>query len=137
MLRTNTHELGQTRVVREIWQPSTTVAHRTVTSADGTTAPAGNNAAWLSNTVGARWLRIYANVTFSGGSSPTAVLQPYVKFGSTDDDVGELGATSSTTYAAGRIAFDVEVKGDDALIFVESVTGSPSSFSVAMRYAWR
>lgn len=108
-----------------------------IAAADGTTAPAASHSAWASNPGGFAKCRVFAYVTFTGGSSPNAVLRPWLRSpsGSTSGKVGKGEAV--TVVGTDQVAFDVQADGDDILVFVEAVNGSPTSTDVDLYISWR
>ena len=108
-----------------------------ITAADGAAAPAANNASWATNPGGFARCRVFAYVTFTGGSSPSAVLRPWLRSpsGSTSGKVGK--GESVQAFGSDQVAFDVDVDGDDILVLVETINGSPTSTDIDLFISWR
>src|SRR5881628_228035 len=104
-------------------QPGSVFTHRTaVVSADGTTPPAANDSKWIPNP-GFSKARVYAYVTFTGGSSPYLVLRAWVR-SHKEGASGKVGKGESLTVTGtDQVAFDVGADGDDLLVYIESIGG--------------
>lgn len=112
------------------------VPHRTVTAVDGTTIPAANDSRWAKNP-GAHLARVFADVSFTGGTNPSATLRYYLRSPSGDTS-GVVGKGSTVTVNGNdKVFFDVAVEGDDLLVLVEAVGGAPTSFQVVLTIAWK
>lgn len=121
---------------RMIGKRSVPVLHRTVTAADGTAPPAANRSDWAVNP-GVPTARVFVEATFTGGTNPSAVVRPWLRSPSGDTN-GRVGKGNSATISGtDKVAIDVQVDGDDLLMFVESVSGSPTSFSISFYVSWR
>lgn len=129
--------------------PRALVAHRTVTEVEGldTTPPSNANADWDS-AEGYPIARIYAAITFTGGTNPSIDLGVYVRHrddaatpvlhvarAPAPDSRWETGTLRIT--GDDNIAFDVLCEGDDFLVLVEAVNGSPTNWSVVLRQSLR
>lgn len=126
--------------------PRALEAHRTVTSVD-TTPPANTHDDWDAS-LGYPVVRIYADVSFVGGTTPSVDLAMYVRRWDREDppaahvarapapdsrwETGLLRITGDDT-----IAFDTEPGGDDFLVVVAAVNGAPTSFQVVLRHSLR
>lgn len=123
--------------------PTSSVAHRTITQAQGvdTVPPAANHTDWVPSD-GYPLFRFYADVSFTGGISPSVELSVWVK---SPDGVVARAPAPDDRWATGRlvitgndkVAFDVLSEGDAVLVLVEKVNGSPSQWTVALRYSRR
>lgn len=105
----------------------TLATHRSNIAAADTGNPAAGNF-WL-NTEKARYIAIYAEITFSGGSTPDLDLTLWFK---STGQATPLGV-SETVFAdldGGKHALMAEVHGQDVFVYVDDVTGSPTSFDV-------
>lgn len=112
------------------------VPHRTVTTVDGTTIPAASDTRWAKNP-GSALARVFVTTSFTGGTSPSATLRHYLR-SPTGDTGGVVGKGGTVTVNGNdRVYFDVPVEGDDLLVLVESVGGTPTSFSVTITIAWK
>jgi hypothetical protein len=119
-----------------IVDPVTVAAHRTdIAAAEGATPPAANNSAWAANPGGYAKARVFAYVDFTGGTNPYVVVRPWLRSGGTSGKVGKGEAVTIT--GDDQVAIDVDVDGDDLLVYVESVSGSPTSFDVDLSVSWR
>lgn len=120
-------------LTREIALPSAAAVHRNaITTADSSTPTAAN---FAMNTNDARTARLWVAVSFSGGSSPTIDVTPYFKPRGDSTPIGEGEAVEydgADGLPAGTYVIDVDVMGSDLFVYLDNVSGSPSSFSVTV-----
>lgn len=102
-----------------------------VTSADGTAAPANNSALFVANPGDFGTARIYYTLT---GTTPTATFRPYVRNGGATGIVGGLASVASSSLPLSG-AFDVAANGDDVAVLVETLGGTTPA--VALSISWR
>ncbi len=109
--------------------------HRTITVvSSGTPSPSDSN--WAINP-GAQLARLFVYTSFTGGTSPAATVRYWLRSPSGDTS-GVVAKGGAITIAGNdRVVWDVSAEGDDLLVVVESVSGSPTSFSVTIYIAWR
>lgn len=83
---------------------------------------------WI-NSDKARYVIVYADLDFTGGSTPTADLAVWLK---PPNQWARLGALSTkyTGLVEGLYSYEVEVHGQDVFVYIDNITGSPSSFSI-------
>lgn len=126
--------------------PQAARTHRTtITVVDSPIPPLASNADW-DTSEGYPLVRFYVTVAFTGGTNPTAVLSIWVR---QKEGAGAFVVARSPlpddrfTFAPliitgdDQVAFDALTEGDDYLVLVEDVTGSPSSFSVDVKASGR
>ena len=129
--------------------PKALVSHRTVTNVEGvdSTPPSNSDADWDS-AEGYPIVRVYAVVTFTGGTDSSIDIGAYVRHRDSaaipvlhvarapePDSRWETGTLRIT--GADNIAFDILCEGDDFLVLVEAVNGSPTAWSVTLRQSLR
>ncbi len=117
--------------------PGAIFTHRSnVNAADGATPPAADNASWAANPGYAK-ARVYSYVDFTGGTNPYLVLRPWLR-SKREGTSGKVGKGEAITVTGDdQVAIDVQVDGDDLLVLVESVTGSPTGLDVDLYLSWR
>ncbi len=117
--------------------PGAIFTHRSnVNSADGATPPAADSASWAINPGYAK-ARVYAYVDFTGGTSPYLVLRPWTR-SKREGPTGKVGKAEAVTVSGDdQVAIDIQADGDDLLVFVESVAGSPTGLDVDLYLSWR
>lgn len=116
--------------------PLPLVTHRSnIAAADGATPPAANSGLWTANPGGCATARVYAYVTFTGGTNPYVVLRPWLRSDGASGRVGKGQALTVT--GTDQVAIDVDTSGDDLLVYVESLAGAPSSTDVDLYVSWR
>ena len=120
--------------------PQAAQDHRSVTTLDSVPPPA-THPDWLSAD-GYPVVRIYADVTLTGGTNPSVELSAWVR--SPDGTVArapapdDRWATGTLTIAGSdKVAFDVLAEGDDVLVLVEAINGGPASWSVTLKASGR
>lgn len=129
--------------------PTRLIPHRTITEAGGAdaTPPAVDHAGWQSSNK-YPVVRIYAEVAFIGGVSPSVDLGVYVRqLDSSAPPAYKVARAPSpdSRWATGtlritgndKIAFDILAEGDDFLILVEAVNGAPDEWSIITRASAR
>ena len=123
--------------------PTTLTAHRTVTEVDST-PPSALHDDWAPSKYPV--VRAYAEVSFAGGTNPSVDIGCYVRQLDTDNNQHVARAPnpdgrweSGTLRITGddKIAFDILGEGDDFLVLVEAVNGSPTAWSVTLRVSPR
>lgn len=115
--------------------PGSFEPHRENIAAADSGIPLATNAAWLRNPGGYTKARVYAYVTLTGGTSPYVVLRPYIRNGGGAGKVGKGEAITVT--GTDQVAIDVDLDGDDLLVWLESITGSPTTTDVDLYVSWR
>ena len=127
--------------------PNKLIPHRTVTEVEGVdgTPPANDHADW---TTSERYpiVRIYADVEFTGGTNPTLDIGVYVR----QQDAGGTwivarAPSPDSRWATGTlniagddvIAFDILAEGDDFLVLVEAVNGTPTNWTAIFKSSVR
>ncbi len=127
-----THNLT---ITNETITPQALLTHRSnISSADGTSSPAANNANWAANPGSKEKARFHVQVTFTGGSSPSITFRPYIRCGGSS---GKVGGTDSETFTQGNWTSDIQTDGDDVLGWVEAINGSPDTTDVDIYLSWR
>ena len=118
-----------------IADPLAPADHRLNRSAADSGIPAASHSDWASNPGGFEKARVFAYVDFTGGTNPYLVLRPWLRNGGSSGKVGKGQAVTIT--GDDQVAVDVQVDGDDLLVFVESITGSPTTTDVDLYVSWR
>lgn len=129
--------------------PTRLIAHRTVTQVEGvdTTPPAVDHAGFQSSNK-YPIVRVYAEVAFTGGVSPSVDLGVYARqLDSSAPPAYKVARAPSpdSRWATGtlritgndKVAFDILAEGDDFLVLVEAVNGAPATWSVVLRASAR
>lgn len=121
--------------------PTKLAAHRTVTNATGVdaTPPVTSHANWATNHYPI--VRIYAEVAFTGGVTPSVDIGVYVRQKDSSGNYHVARAPSpDSRWSTGtlrvtgndKVAFDILTEGDDYLVLVEAVNGAPATWTVAL-----
>lgn len=124
------------KLVRGIVRPDAAVTtHRTnVAAADGTAAPAVDNAAWLVNPGGANTCLLFCYLTFTNGTSPSAVIRPHLRAGGATGKVG--GIEPVTIVGSAQRVIAVQACGLDVLCWLESIAGTPDATDLDITAVW-
>ncbi len=124
--------------------PQAARPHRTITALD-TVPPPASSPDWEASE-GYPVVRFYVTTAFVGGTDPTAVISIWVR---QKEGAGAFVVARSPlpddrfTFAPliitgdDQVAFDALVEGDDFIVIVEDVTGTPTSFSVDVKVSGR
>lgn len=106
-----------------------------VSAADGTTPPSASGGLWTANPGGYAKARVFSYITFTGGTTPNCVLRPWLRSGGSSGKVGKGEAITAT--GSDQVALDVQADGDDLLVYVEQINGSPTATDVDIYISWR
>jgi hypothetical protein len=124
-------------LTREIAMPGTIATHReAITTADSSSPAAGS---FCTNPGDSKKARLWAVVAFTGGTSPTVDLTPYLKPHGAATPIGEgepVEYGGADGLPAGTYVVDVDVEGSDLYAYLDNVQGSPSAFSVTVYVQW-
>lgn len=114
--------------------PVAAALHRSaINTADGTTKPAANNAAWVANPSNYTKCRVFVSTT---GSPTTCTLRAYVRNNGASGQVGSTPLQTLNGTPNFDQCFDVVVDGDDILVFIETLSGGAAP-TVTVYVSWR
>jgi hypothetical protein len=125
------------QLTQAVANPSATVAHRTAVAAADSAAPAA--AAFCINPGDAKTARLWVTVAFTGGTTPTIDLTPYLKPHNAATPIGQGEAVEyndADGLPAGTYVIDVAAEGSDLFAYLDNVSGSPSAFAVTVVVQW-
>ncbi len=137
---------GKTYQDFKVWPGQAPIEHRADVDAADSAAPT-ENSDWLKNH--GRWptARVYVDISFTGGTDPTALLYAYVRNFDTTARLGLLiqtdpsGTSTGTPFLVqlveGTWVFDVPVDGDDLFVMVADIDGGPTATNIDIYVSWR
>ena len=126
---------GQAVATDAVSSPGNVATHRTnIAAADGTSAPAANDANWLANPGGRSTCLLFVYQTLTGGTNPSTVARPHLRAGGATGQVG--GCDAVTILGSVQRVIEVNAMGLDVLCWLESIGGTPASTDVDVYAVW-
>ena len=87
----------------------------------------------------AKLARLWIDISFTGGTSPTLDFTPYLKPHAQTAPIGEgepVEYDNADGLPDGTFVVDVDVEGCDLFVYVDNESGSPSSWEVTVSIVW-